>query len=221
MKHWKMPPLEIMQAGPVIPVMVIHDLAHAVPLAQALVAGGVRVLEIVLRTPVAIEAIRRIVREVPEAITGAGTVINGADLRLVTEAGAAFAISPGLTVELLEAAVEGPIALIPGIATISELMVGLHRGFHQFKFFPAEAAGGIKMLRAMSGPFPEVSFCPTGGISAANYLDYLALDNVACVGGSWMVANDLIEGLNWPTITGLATQTIAVAVERSLATIFQ
>lgn len=221
MKHWKIPPLEILQAGPVIPVIVIHDLAHAVPLAQALVAGGVRVLEIVLRTPVAIEAIRRIVREVPEAITGAGTVINGADLRLVVEAGAAFAISPGLTVELLEAAVEGPIALIPGIATISELMVGLSRGFRQFKFFPAEAAGGIKMLRAMSGPFPQVSFCPTGGLSAANYLDYLALDNVACVGGSWMVTNDLIEGLNWPTITRLAAQAITAAVERSLATIFQ
>lgn len=209
--QWKMQPLEIMQAGPVVPIMTIDKLAHAVPLARALVAGGVRVLEIVLRTPVAIDAIRAIVREVPQAITGAGTVLNAHDLRAVTAAGAVFAISPGLTTELLDAALQGPIALIPGIATISELMLGLDKGYRQFKFFPAEAAGGIAMLKAIGGPFPQVSFCPTGGITAANYRDYLALNNVACVGGSWIVASDLIEAQNWGAITDLAAKTIAAA----------
>jgi len=209
--QWKMQALEILQAGPVVPVLVIDKLAHAVPLARALVAGGVRVLEIVLRTPVAIDAIRAIVREVPQAITGAGTVLNGQDLRAVTEAGAVFAISPGLTRELLDAALQGPIALIPGIATISELMFGFDKGYRQFKFFPAEAAGGIAMLKAIGGPFPQVSFCPTGGITAANYRDYLALKNVACVGGSWIVASDLVEAQSWDAITDLAAKTIAAA----------
>jgi len=209
--QWKIPPLEILQAGPVVPVMVIHELAEAVPLARALVAGGVRVLEIVLRTPVALDAIRAIVREVPEAITGAGTVLNAGDLAAVTKAGAMFAISPGLTGELLDAALQGPIALIPGISTISELMVGLDKGYQQFKFFPAEATGGIGMLKAIGGPFPRVSFCPTGGITAANYLDYLALKNVACVGGSWIVAADLVAARNWAAITELAAQAIAAA----------
>jgi 2-dehydro-3-deoxyphosphogluconate aldolase/(4S)-4-hydroxy-2-oxoglutarate aldolase len=212
--QWKIPPLEILEAGPVVPVMVIHELAHAVPLAKALVAGGVRVLEIVLRTPVAMDAIRAIVREVPEAITGAGTVLNGDDLRMVIEAGALFAISPGLTRELLDAALQEPIALIPGIATISELMLGLDKGYRQFKFFPAEAAGGIGMLKAISGPFPQVSFCPTGGITAVNYRDYLALNNVACVGGSWIVPGDLVEAQEWKAITELAVQTVA-AVSRN------
>jgi 2-dehydro-3-deoxyphosphogluconate aldolase/(4S)-4-hydroxy-2-oxoglutarate aldolase len=209
--QWKIPPLEILQAGPVVPVMVIDKFEHAVPLARALVAGGVRVLEVVLRTPVAIDAIRAIVREVPQAITGAGTVLNARDLLAVTEAGAVFAISPGLTSELLDAALQGPIALIPGIATISELMLGLEKGYQQFKFFPAEAAGGIAMLKAIGGPFPHVSFCPTGGITAANYRDYLALKNVACVGGSWIVASDLIEAQNWRAIAELAAKTIADA----------
>jgi 2-dehydro-3-deoxyphosphogluconate aldolase/(4S)-4-hydroxy-2-oxoglutarate aldolase len=201
--------LEILQAGPVVPVMVIHEQAHAVPLARALVAGGVKVLEIVLRTPVAMEAIRAIAAEVPEAITGAGTVVNSRDLRAVTEAGAVFAISPGLTPALLDAALLGPIALIPGIATISELMLAMDKGYRQFKFFPAEAAGGIAMLKAIAGPFPQVTFCPTGGISAANYRDYLALKNVACVGGSWIVPPDLIAARNWQAITELAAETIA------------
>jgi 2-dehydro-3-deoxyphosphogluconate aldolase/(4S)-4-hydroxy-2-oxoglutarate aldolase len=212
--QWKISPLEIFQAGPVVPVMVIHELEHAVPLARALVAGGVRVVEIVLRTPVAIEAIRAIVRAVPEAITGAGTVVNSHDLAAVTEAGAMFAISPGLTGELLDAALQGPIALIPGIATISELMQGMDKGYRQFKFFPAEAAGGIEMLKAIAGPFPQVTFCPTGGISAANYRDYLALKNVACVGGSWIVAADLIAAQNWDAITELAVETVAAVREK-------
>ena len=209
--QWKIPALEILQAGPVVPVMVIHELAHAVPLARALVAGGVRVLEIVLRTPVALDAIRAITREVPEAITGAGTVVNGHDLAAVAEAGAVFAISPGLTPALLDAALLGPIALIPGIATISELMLAMDKGYRQFKFFPAEAAGGIAMLKAIAGPFPQVTFCPTGGISAANYRDYLALKNVACVGGSWIVPENLIASQSWGAITELAAVTIAAA----------
>lgn len=212
--QWKIPALEILENGPVVPVMVIHELVHAVPLARALVEGGVRVLEIVLRTPVAIEAIRAIVRAVPEAITGAGTVVNSHDLAAVTEAGAMFAISPGLTGELLDAALQGPIALIPGIATISELMQGMDKGYRQFKFFPAEAAGGIEMLKAIAGPFPQVTFCPTGGISAANYRDYLALKNVACVGGSWIVAADLIAAQNWDAITELAVETVTAVREK-------
>ncbi len=209
MTQWKISALEILQAGPVVPVMVIHELAHAVPLARALVAGGVRVLEIVLRTPVAMEAIRAIAAEVPEAITGAGTVVNGQDLAAVTAAGAVFAISPGLTPALLDSALQGPIALIPGVATISELMLAMDRGYRQFKFFPAEAAGGIAMLKAIAGPFPQVTFCPTGGISAANYRDYLALKNVACVGGSWIVPEELIAAQNWGAITELAVATVA------------
>jgi 2-dehydro-3-deoxyphosphogluconate aldolase/(4S)-4-hydroxy-2-oxoglutarate aldolase len=138
-------------------------------------------------------------------------VVNGQDLAAVTAAGAVFAISPGLTPELLDGANQGPIALIPGIATISELMLGMDRGYRQFKFFPAEAAGGIAMLKAIAGPFPQVTFCPTGGISAANYREYLALKNVACVGGSWIVPEDLIAARNWPAITELASRTIAEA----------
>ncbi len=212
--QWKIPAFEILEDGPLIPVMVIRELAHAVPLAKALVAGGIRVLEIVLRTPVAMDAIRAIVREVPEATTGAGTVLNSEDLRMVTEAGAVFAISPGLTGELLDAALQGPIALIPGIATVSELMLGLDKGYHQFKFFPAGAAGGIEMLKAIGGPFPQVSFCPTGGITSANYRDYLALKNVACVGGSWIVPDDLVEAREWQAITELAVQTLAALGRR-------
>jgi len=209
--HWKIPALEILQAGPVVPVMVIHELEHAVPLARALVAGGVKVLEIVLRTPVAIAAIRTIASEVPEALTGAGTVINAGDLASVTEAGALFAISPGLTRELLDAALLGPIALIPGISTISELMLAMDKGYRQLKFFPAEAAGGIEMLKSIGGPFPQISFCPTGGISAVNYRDYLALKNVACVGGSWFVPARLIAEKNWDAISELAAATVAAA----------
>jgi 2-dehydro-3-deoxyphosphogluconate aldolase/(4S)-4-hydroxy-2-oxoglutarate aldolase len=209
--QWKIQALEILENGPVVPVMVIHELAHAVPLARALVAGGVRVLEIVLRTPVAMDAIRAIAAGVPEAITGAGTVVNAQDLAAVTAAGAVFAISPGLTPALLDAALLGPIALIPGIATISELMLAMDKGYRQFKFFPAEAAGGIAMLKAIAGPFPQVTFCPTGGISAANYRDYLALKNVACVGGSWIVPENLIASQSWGAITELAAATVSAA----------
>ncbi|MHB8987368.1 MAG: bifunctional 4-hydroxy-2-oxoglutarate aldolase/2-dehydro-3-deoxy-phosphogluconate aldolase [Desulfobulbia bacterium] len=207
-RNWKMAPGEVFAQGPVVPVMVIKDLAHAVPLARALVAGGIRVLEITLRTPVAVEAIREIARAVPEAVVGAGTVASAEDLAAVSEAGAVFAISPGLTPELLDAANQGDIGLIPGIATVSELMAGLQRGYDHFKFFPAEAAGGIPMLKAIGGPFSKVVFCPTGGISVENYREYLALGNVACVGGSWVAPPEAVARGDWGLISQLARDAV-------------
>jgi 2-dehydro-3-deoxyphosphogluconate aldolase / (4S)-4-hydroxy-2-oxoglutarate aldolase len=204
MDNWKISAQEILNNGPVVPVMVIKKLEHAVPLARALVKGGIKVLEVTLRTPVAIDAIRIISQEVPDAVVGAGTVISPDDLRAVEKAGAVFAISPGLTPELLEAANQGGIALIPGISSISELMTGLEKGYLNFKFFPAEAAGGVKMLQSIAGPFPNITFCPTGGINPENYKKYLALKNVACIGGSWLVPAEVIEQEDWDTITKLA-----------------
>ncbi len=207
-EKWKKSGREILENGPVIPVMVINKVEHAVPLAKALVAGGIRVLEIVLRSDAAIGAIRSICTEVPEAITGAGTVVNSQDLAAVTDAGASFAISPGLTPALLSAANKGTIPLIPGISTVSELMLGIEQGYTTFKFFPAEAAGGIKMLKSIGGPFPQIRFCPTGGISAKNYREYIQLPNVLCVGGSWVVPNDLIDGEDWQGITQIAQNAV-------------
>jgi 2-dehydro-3-deoxyphosphogluconate aldolase/(4S)-4-hydroxy-2-oxoglutarate aldolase len=201
--------VEVLRQGPVVPVMVIHKLVHAVPLAQALAAGGIRVLEITLRTPVALEAIRAISREVPGAIVGAGTVTRAEELEAVAAAGAVFAISPGLTAELLDAANRGPIPLIPGIATVSELMTGMARGYDHFKFFPAEPAGGVKMVQAFAGPFPGITFCPTGGITPANYRDYLVLANVACVGGSWVAPQGAMDRGEWAQITALAREAVA------------
>ncbi|RUM44509.1 MAG: keto-deoxy-phosphogluconate aldolase [Desulfocapsa sp.] len=195
--------LEILQTGPVVPVMVIEDVEHAVPLAKALVSGGVRVLEITLRSDAALESIRRISEQVPDAIVGAGTVTSAKDLEDITAAGAVFAISPGLTPKLLKAAAQSSIHLIPGISSASELMYGMEAGLSEFKFFPAEAAGGIQMIKSLGGPFPYITFCPTGGISPANYRDYLALKNVACVGGSWLAPkNDVLNG-DWQAITTL------------------
>jgi len=210
-RQWRLQPGEVLRRGPVVPVMVIHLLEHAVPLASALLAGGIRVLEITLRTPVAVEAIRAISRGVPGAVVGAGTVTRAEELDAVAAAGAVFAISPGLTVELLDAANRGPIPLIPGIATISELMTGMARGYDHFKFFPAGPAGGVKMLQAFAGPFPQVTFCPTGGVTAANYREYLALDNVACVGGSWVAPQGAMDRGDWAQITALAREAVATS----------
>ena len=207
--NWKISPLEVLKSGPVVPVIVIENINHAVPLARALLAGGIKVLEITLRSEVAVEAIYRVSREVPEALVGAGTVTSPEDLETVTGAGAIFAISPGLTPALLTAANQGPIALIPGISTASELMVGMERGYTEFKFFPAEAAGGVSMLKSIGGPFPHITFCPTGGISLKNFNDYLALDNVACVGGSWIVPPDCVEQEDWQSITSLARDALS------------
>jgi 2-dehydro-3-deoxyphosphogluconate aldolase/(4S)-4-hydroxy-2-oxoglutarate aldolase len=209
--QWKIQPKEVLSAGPVMPVMVIQNLDDAVPLARALVAGGIKVLEITLRTPVALDAIRLIREEVKDAIVGAGTIANPGQLKAVEEAGAVFAISPGITPSLLAAADSGNIALIPGVATLSELMLGMEYGLDHFKFFPAEAAGGIPMLKAIAGPFPQITFCPTGGISPENYQAYLQLGNVACVGGSWLAPQDAVKSKNWTRVTELAQQAVVSA----------
>ncbi len=206
--NWKIQPTDVLNAGPVMPVMVIQNLEDAVPLAKALVAGGIKVLEITLRTPIALEAIRLISQEVKDAIVGAGTITTPEQLKAAEEAGAVFAISPGLTPNLLAAAKESTIALIPGIATLSELMLGMEYGLDHFKFFPAEAAGGIPMLKSIAGPVPYVTFCPTGGISPDNYNAYLKLSNVACVGGSWLVPADAVKAKDWDKVTALAKKAI-------------
>jgi 2-dehydro-3-deoxyphosphogluconate aldolase / (4S)-4-hydroxy-2-oxoglutarate aldolase len=210
-RNWQKEPGEILRQGPVIPVVVIHKLEQAVPLAKALMAGGIRVIEVTLRTPVAMETIRAISRDVPGAIVGAGTVTRAEELTTVAGAGAGFAISPGLTAELLQAANQGTIPLIPGISTVSELMTGMALGYTHFKFFPAEAAGGVKMLKAIAGPFPQITFCPTGGITLDTYLDYLALGNVACIGGSWIVPQGAMDQGNWAQITALTREAVARA----------
>lgn len=196
--------LEVMQTGPVIPVLVINNVDHAVPLARALLSGGVRVLEVTLRTPCALEAISRIAAEVPEAILGAGTVTNPQQFREAESAGARFIISPGVTDSLLNCAHSTSVPLLPGISTVSELMAGKEAGLNEFKFFPAEANGGVQALKAVGGPFSGVRFCPTGGITPANALSYLALPNVICVGGSWLATYAALEAGRYEEITRLA-----------------
>jgi 2-dehydro-3-deoxyphosphogluconate aldolase/(4S)-4-hydroxy-2-oxoglutarate aldolase len=176
----------IMRTAPVIPVLVIDDIAHALPLAQALVAGGLNVLEVTLRTPCALEAIR-VMKQVPGAIVGAGTVLNPDDLARAVDAGSEFIVSPGLTARLGEAALKAEIPLLPGTANGGDIMLGLDLGLNRFKFFPAEASGGVPTLKALAGPFGDVRFCPTGGITQATAPAYLGLEAVLCVGGSWMV----------------------------------
>jgi 2-dehydro-3-deoxyphosphogluconate aldolase/(4S)-4-hydroxy-2-oxoglutarate aldolase len=190
----------------VIPVLTIERVEDAVPLARALVAGGVRVLEVTLRTPVAIEAAKAIMANVPEALVGIGTILNGDDLACAEDVGAQFGISPGATPELLEAAAAGGLPFAPGIATASELMLALSHGFNLVKFFPAEQSGGIKALRALAGPFPDARFCPTGGIGEANAAAWLAEPNVVAVGGSWLCPAAFIRSGNWAGITAMCEQ---------------
>jgi len=194
----------ILQQAPVLPVLSIEHLRDAVPLARALVEGGLAVLEVTLRSDVALAAISAIRAEVPEAIVGAGTVLVPADLQAATAAGALFAISPGASEELYAAASIAEIPFIPAIATASELMRGLAHGHRRFKFFPARAAGGVDALKAFAGPFPQARFCPTGGISADSAAAYLALVNVVTVGGSWMVPADALGARDWDRISALA-----------------
>ncbi|MBU2918577.1 bifunctional 4-hydroxy-2-oxoglutarate aldolase/2-dehydro-3-deoxy-phosphogluconate aldolase [Psychrosphaera sp. F3M07] len=208
-RNWLIDSAEVFAAGPVVPVLVIENVEDAVPIAEALMAGGIKVLEVTLRTKAAIDVIREIATHCPDAIIGAGTVTNAAQLKQVTEAGAKFAISPGLTPDLLDAGNAGSISLIPGIASISELMIGLDKGYSHFKFFPAEASGGVQSLKSIGGPFPDVRFCPTGGINPGNYKDYLALSNVMCCGGSWLCPDDIIKGKRWSEITELAKKATA------------
>ena len=192
----------------VIPVLTIERLEHAVPLARALVAGGVRVLEVTLRTAVAVDAAKAIIAEVPDAIVGIGTILNADDLARAKALGAQFGISPGATPDLLQAAAADNLPFAPGIATASELMAALAAGFDLVKFFPAEQAGGIKALRALAGPFPNAKFCPTGGIGEANAASWLAEPNVLCVGGSWLCPAADIRSGNWAGITAMCDRAI-------------
>ena len=196
--------LQLFQAARVIPVITIERVEDAVPLAKALVAGGVRTLEITLRTAAAVEAAKAIVASVPDAIVGIGTVLNSADLAQAIAIGAKFALSPGATPDLLDAAAASDLPFVPGIATASELMAALARGFSIAKFFPAQQAGGIPALRALAGPFPQARFCPTGGIGAANAVEWLSEPNVIAVGGSGLCPLADIKAGNWGKITDLA-----------------
>ena len=199
-----MDPLELMRIGPVIPVIVIDDIEQAVPLARALVAGGVRVLEVTLRTPVALDAIRAIARDVPDAIVGVGTISRVEHFEQAIQAGARFGVSPGLTRELIEAAHASRLPLLPGVMTPSDVISARNAGFFALKLFPAQQAGGIGMLKAMSGPFPDVTFCPTGGVTPTSAPDFLALPNVGCVGGSWLTPPAMVKAGDWQGITALA-----------------
>ncbi|HSV51740.1 MAG TPA: bifunctional 4-hydroxy-2-oxoglutarate aldolase/2-dehydro-3-deoxy-phosphogluconate aldolase [Burkholderiaceae bacterium] len=202
--------LEVMLDAPVIPVIVLTDLAHAVPLARALVAGGIRMLEVTLRTPVALACIELIAKEVPEAVVGAGTVRSAADAQASILAGARFAVSPGYTHAVGKACHELGLPLLPGVATGSEVMLAQEDGYTELKFFPAMQAGGMPMLKAFGGPFGDVRFCPTGGVTPQNAPDFLALPNVACVGGSWLVPADAMRQGDWARIEVLAREAAAL-----------
>lgn len=196
--------LDLMQLGPVIPVMVIDDAAQAVPLARALVDGGVRLLEVTLRTPAAWAAIEAIARDGGDAIVGAGTLTRADDVQRARDAGARFGVSPGLTPALAEAAHTVGLPLLPGVMTPSDVIAARAAGFGALKLFPAAQAGGVGMLKAMAGPFPDVTFCPTGGITVASAPEYLAQPNVACVGGSWLTPPAVVAARDWAAITALA-----------------
>ncbi|MEJ6022377.1 bifunctional 4-hydroxy-2-oxoglutarate aldolase/2-dehydro-3-deoxy-phosphogluconate aldolase [Ramlibacter sp. PS4R-6] len=197
---------DVMRDAPVIPVIVLNEVAHAVPLARALVAGGIRMLEVTLRTPVAMQCIEAIAKEVPDAVAGAGTVRNTKDAQAAAKAGARFIVSPGYSSPLGRACKELGVPLLPGVATGSEIMAAQDDGYMEMKFFPALQAGGVPMLKSWHGPFFDATFCPTGGITAANARDFLALPNVACVGGTWIVPADAIEKGDWGRITRLAKE---------------
>ena len=196
--------IEIMQASPVIPVIAIEHPDHALPLARALVAGGIRVLEVTLRTPHGLDAIRAIAEQVPDAIVGVGTLTRPEELAQAREAGAVFGVSPGLTPALVAAAKTSGLPLLPGVMTPSEVMAAREAGFFQLKLFPAVPAGGVGMLNAIAGPLPDVLFCPTGGVSQDNAAQFLACRNVACVGGSWLTPSDAVKAGEWDRITSLA-----------------
>ena len=196
---------EICRLAPVVPVLVIDDLAKAKDLAKALVAGGLPALEVTLRTPVALDAIRAM-SEVPGGIVGAGTLLTPADVRAAKAAGATFGVSPGSTQRLLDACAEYELPLLPGAATASEIMELLEKGYTVQKFFPAEQSGGAAFLKSIGSPIPQVQFCPTGGISLKNAQDYLCLPNILCVGGSWVAPKDALQRGDWAAITALAAE---------------
>lgn len=202
---------DIMALAPVVPVLIIEDVADAVPLARALTQGGLRALEVTLRTPAALEAITAIAGEVEDAVVGAGTVTSATARQAAARAGARFAVSPGL---IPGEGLEGPIPLLPGVATASELMAGLERGFTAFKLFPASVVGGVALLRAFASPFPQAVFCPTGGIDAARAAEYLNEPNVACIGGSWVAPKAAMAARDWGAITALARAAAALPRRR-------
>ncbi|NEX47195.1 bifunctional 4-hydroxy-2-oxoglutarate aldolase/2-dehydro-3-deoxy-phosphogluconate aldolase [Pseudotabrizicola algicola] len=201
--------LAVCQLAPVVPVLVIDDLAHAAPLAQALVKGGLPALEVTLRTPCALDAIRAMA-EVAGGVVGAGTLLTRADVKAAKEAGATFGVSPGATDALLDACAEFELPLLPGAVTASEVMRLLERGYTVQKFFPAEQSGGAAFLKSIGSPIPQVRFCPTGGISLRNAADYLSLKNILCVGGSWVAPKEAMAAGNWEAITTLAAEARAL-----------
>ncbi|MBB3017987.1 2-dehydro-3-deoxyphosphogluconate aldolase/(4S)-4-hydroxy-2-oxoglutarate aldolase [Microvirga lupini] len=202
---------DLLRSGPVVPVITLERVEDAVPLARALVAGGLRLLEITLRTPAAADAAAAIIHDVPEAIVGIGTVLTPKDLERAQALGARYALSPGATPDLLDAASRSEMPFIPGIATASELMMALAHGFQTVKFFPAVAAGGIPALKALAGPFPQARFCPTGGVDEKNAKDWLALPNVVAIGGSWICPLSDIRAGAWDEITAKAQRAVAAA----------
>ncbi len=201
--------IEVLQISPIIPVVVIEDIKDAVPLAQSLIEGGIPIIEVTLRSSCALEAIELIAKNVPKMRVGAGTILNPTQLEQAQNRGAEFLISPGLTIKLLEHAKKKNMPLIPGVSSSSEVMQALELGYNALKFFPAEYCGGVKLLNAFNGPFKGVKFCPTGGISADNMHSYLNLENVLCVGGSWLTPKNLIQNKEWDKITEICKRSLA------------
>ncbi len=203
-------PVSLLDLVPVVPVVVVEDLDHAVPLARALVAGGLPVVELTLRTPVALDAVRAIAAEVPEITLGVGTVCTPAQAEAAAEAGAGFLVSPGTTPDLLRALLGTGLPFLPGTATVSEALAVLEAGVHEMKFFPAEASGGTAYLSSLASPLAAARFCPTGGITVATAPDYLALPNVGCVGGSWLTPRDALAAGDWARVEQLAREAAAL-----------
>ncbi|AEE70715.1 2-dehydro-3-deoxyphosphogluconate aldolase/4-hydroxy-2-oxoglutarate aldolase [Helicobacter pylori 83] len=202
--------IEVLQISPIVPVVVIENIKDAVPLAQSLVEGGIHIIEVTLRSSCALEAIELIAKNVPKMRVGAGTILNPTQLEQAQNRGAEFLISPGLTIKLLEHAKKKDMPLIPGVSSSSEVMQALELGYSTLKFFPAEYCGGVKLLNAFNGPFKGVKFCPTGGISADNMHSYLNLENVLCVGGSWLTPKNLIQNKEWDKITEICKRSLAL-----------
>ncbi|NHB32567.1 bifunctional 4-hydroxy-2-oxoglutarate aldolase/2-dehydro-3-deoxy-phosphogluconate aldolase [Helicobacter pylori] len=202
--------IEVLQISPIVPVVVIENIKDAVPLAQSLIEGGIPIIEVTLRSSCALEAIELIAKNVPKMHVGAGTILNLTQLEQAQNRGAEFLISPGLTIKLLEHAKKKDMPLIPGVSSSSEVMQALELGYNALKFFPAEYCGGVKLLNAFNGPFKGVKFCPTGGISADNMRSYLNLENVLCVGGSWLTPKDLIQNKEWDKITEICKRALAL-----------
>ncbi|GAA8037982.1 bifunctional 4-hydroxy-2-oxoglutarate aldolase/2-dehydro-3-deoxy-phosphogluconate aldolase [Helicobacter pylori] len=202
--------IEVLQISPIVPVVVIENIKDAVPLAQSLIEGGIHIIEVTLRSSCALEAIELIAKNVPKMRVGAGTILNPTQLEQAQNRGAEFLISPGLTIKLLEHAKKKDMPLIPGVSSSSEVMQALELGYNALKFFPAEYCGGVKLLNAFNGPFKGVKFCPTGGISADNMHSYLNLENVLCVGGSWLTSKNLIQNKEWDKITEICKRSLAL-----------